>query len=117
MAWQESQTGFGLVDSLDATTSTKCGQSSQEKIMAPVDVTTSGPGAKGGANIVGSGVGEGPGPEVMAASTLEDTKVITSDGEDVGKISEIMLDVRGGRIVAAVVSTVLVPLTHCADPS
>jgi sporulation protein YlmC with PRC-barrel domain len=53
----------------------------------------------------------------MAASTLEDTKVITSDGEDVGKISEIMLDVRGGRIVAAVVSTVLVPLTHCADPS
>jgi hypothetical protein len=55
--------------------------------MAPVDVTTSGPGAKGGANIVGRGVGEGPGPEVMAASTLEDTKVITSDGEDVGKIS------------------------------
>jgi sporulation protein YlmC with PRC-barrel domain len=73
--------------------------------MAPVDVTTSGPGAKGGANIVGSGVGEGPGPDVMAASTLEDTKVITSDGEDVGKISEIMLDVRGGRITYAVLAS------------
>src|SRR5258707_15016238 len=55
--------------------------------------------------VVGSGVGEGPGPEVMAPSTLEDTKVITSDGEDVGKISEIMLDVRGGRIAYAVLAS------------
>jgi sporulation protein YlmC with PRC-barrel domain len=57
-----------------------------------------------GAEIVGSGVGEGPGPEVMAADSLEGNQVVTSDGEDVGKISDIMLDVRGGRIAYAVLS-------------
>jgi len=58
-----------------------------------------------GATIVGSGVGEGPGPDVMAAATLSGDKVITSDGEDVGKISDIMLDVRGGRIAYAVLAS------------
>jgi sporulation protein YlmC with PRC-barrel domain len=57
-----------------------------------------------GAQIVGGGVGDGPGPDVMAASTLKGTKVISSDGEDVGKISDIMLDVRGGRVAYAVLS-------------
>ncbi|TCG03316.1 photosystem reaction center subunit H [Paraburkholderia steynii] len=60
--------------------------------------------ASGGAGIVGSGVGEGPGPEVMAASTLEGNTVISSDGEDVGKIKDIMLDVRSGRVAYAVFS-------------
>jgi hypothetical protein len=32
-------------------------------------------GTQGGANIVGGGVGEGPGPEVMAGATLDGTKV------------------------------------------
>lgn len=57
-----------------------------------------------GANIVGGGIGDGPGPEVMAASTLDGTKVMSSDGEHVGKISDIMLDVRGGRIAYAVLA-------------
>ena len=57
-----------------------------------------------GAQIVGGGAGDGPGPEVMDAATLDGNKVITSDGEHVGKISNIMLDVRGGRIVYAVLS-------------
>lgn len=57
-----------------------------------------------GAKIVGSGVGEGPGPDVMAANTLEGTRVMSSDGEDVGKISDIMLDVRAARIAYAVLS-------------
>ncbi|MCP3727540.1 PRC-barrel domain-containing protein [Paraburkholderia sp. CNPSo 3272] len=59
---------------------------------------------QGGANIVGGGVGDGPGPEVMAAATLDGTKVMSSDGEHVGKISHIMLDVRNGRIAYAVLS-------------
>jgi len=41
----------------------------------------------------------------MAASTLEDTAVVTSDGEDVGKISHVMLDVRSGCIAYAVLSS------------
>ena len=58
-----------------------------------------------GANIVGVGIGAGPGPDVMAASTLDGNKVMSSDGEHVGKISDIMLDIRGGRIAYAVLST------------
>ncbi|WP_322102623.1 PRC-barrel domain-containing protein [Paraburkholderia sp. J41] len=58
----------------------------------------------GGARIVGGGVGEGPGPDIMAADTLDGNKVYTSDGEHVGKISDIMLDVRSGRVAYAVLS-------------
>lgn len=59
----------------------------------------------GGAAIAGSGVGDGPGPEVMAASTLESTKVYSADDEHVGEIKEIMLDVPHGRIAYAVLTT------------
>jgi sporulation protein YlmC with PRC-barrel domain len=59
---------------------------------------------RGGANIVGGGVGEGPGPDIMAAATLDGNKVMSSDGEHVGKISDIMLDVQNGRIAYAVLS-------------
>ena len=38
-------------------------------------------------------------------SRVGDTTVITSDGEDIGKISKIMLDVRSGRIAYAVLSS------------
>jgi sporulation protein YlmC with PRC-barrel domain len=58
-----------------------------------------------GANIVGLGVGAGPGPAVMAASTLTGSKVMSADGEPIGKIAAIMLDMRGARIAYAVLST------------
>src|SRR5258707_9031396 len=61
-------------------------------------------GTRGGADIVGGGIGEGPGPDIMAAATLDGNKVMSSDDEHVGKISDIMLDVRGGRIAYAVLS-------------
>ncbi|MCP3709951.1 PRC-barrel domain-containing protein, partial [Paraburkholderia sp. CNPSo 3274] len=57
-----------------------------------------------GAQIVGGGTGEGPGPEIMAAATLDGNKVISADGEHVGKISDIMLDVRSGRVAYAVLA-------------
>ncbi|HTR07341.1 MAG TPA: PRC-barrel domain-containing protein [Paraburkholderia sp.] len=57
-----------------------------------------------GATIVGGGVGKGPGPEVMAAATLDGNKVVSSDGEHIGKISDIMVDVRDGRVAYAVLS-------------
>lgn len=46
------------------------------------------------ADTVSGGVGDGPHADVMAASTLDDTRVISADGEHVGKISDIMLDVK-----------------------
>ncbi|MBR8222028.1 PRC-barrel domain-containing protein [Burkholderia ambifaria] len=47
----------------------------------------------------------GPGPDVMAAGTLEGDHVLTIDGDDIGKVTNIMLDVRSGRIAYAVVSS------------
>ncbi|HDR9251359.1 PRC-barrel domain-containing protein [Burkholderia vietnamiensis] len=49
--------------------------------------------------------GPGPGPDVMAAGTLQDDRVLTIDGDDIGKVTHIMLDVRAGRIAYAVVSS------------
>jgi sporulation protein YlmC with PRC-barrel domain len=46
----------------------------------------------------------GPGPEVMAASSFEGETVVNAQGEALGEIEEIMLDVRSGRIAYAVLS-------------
>lgn len=46
----------------------------------------------------------GPGPEVMAASSFEGETVVNRQGETLGEIEEIMLDVRSGRIAYAVLS-------------
>ncbi|MBP0595674.1 PRC-barrel domain-containing protein [Paraburkholderia sp. LEh10] len=54
---------------------------------------------------VGNTGGAGPGREVVAATTLNGEKVMSSDGEHVGKIADLMVDVRSGRIAYAVVST------------
>lgn len=60
-----------------------------------------------GAKIVGAGGASaaGPGPEVMAASTLDGDKVLSIEGDDIGKIKDIMLDVRSGRVAYAVLSS------------
>jgi sporulation protein YlmC with PRC-barrel domain len=60
-----------------------------------------------GAHIVGKGraSADGPGPDVMAAATLDGNKVLSSDGKDIGKIKDIMLDVGSGRIAYAVLSS------------
>lgn len=58
-----------------------------------------------GAHIVGGEANRsGPGPELMAASTLEGDAVVNTDGDDLGSIEEIMLDVPRGRIAYAVLS-------------
>ena len=60
-----------------------------------------------GARIVGRdrSASSGPGPDVMAASTLAGDRVLSSDGNEVGKVKEIMLDVKGGRIAYMVMSS------------
>jgi sporulation protein YlmC with PRC-barrel domain len=60
-----------------------------------------------GARIVGKGGGSspGPGPELMATATLDGDKVMSSDGHDIGKVKDIMLDVRAGRVAYVVMST------------
>ena len=60
---------------------------------------------EGGARVVG---GEdntsGPGPYVMTANTLEGNPVENPQGEDLGEIEDIMLDVPRGKIAYAVLS-------------
>jgi sporulation protein YlmC with PRC-barrel domain len=46
----------------------------------------------------------GPGPELMGADTLNGNDVYNPDGEDLGDIKEIMLDMRTGRVSYAVLS-------------
>ena len=48
---------------------------------------------------------DGPGPEVMAASTLDGNDVINGKGDNLGSIKEIMLDVLSGRVAYAVLSS------------
>ena len=61
-----------------------------------------------GARIEGAGRFEntsGPGPRLMTASTLEGDRVVNRQGEDLGEIDEIMLDVPRGRVAYAVMSS------------
>ncbi len=46
----------------------------------------------------------GPGPDVMAAETLQGDDVINLQGDKLGSIEDIMLDVRSGRVAYAVLS-------------
>lgn len=47
---------------------------------------------------------KGPGPELMGAHTLVGNDVYNLQGEDIGDIKEIMLDMRSGRVSYAVLS-------------
>lgn len=65
------------------------------------------PAPAAGARITGNSHPQdhsGPGPEVMAASSFEGETVVNPQGETLGEIEEVMLDVRGGRIAYAVMS-------------
>lgn len=52
----------------------------------------------------GPDVKHGPGPSLMGAETLVGNDVYDANGEDLGDIKEIMLDMRSGRIGYAVLS-------------
>lgn len=60
---------------------------------------------KGGARIIGGEPNfSGPGPQVMAADTLQGDRVVNLQGDDLGEIQDIMLDVPSGRVAYAVLS-------------
>lgn len=48
--------------------------------------------------------GDGPGPGLMGAGTLIGNEVRDGDGNELGEIKEIMLDMRSGRVAYAVLS-------------
>jgi len=79
----------------------------KENIMAYSQTPIGSAPRSDGARIVGRdrSATPGPGPEVMAASTLDGDRVLSSDGDEVGKVKEIMLDVESGRIAYMVISS------------
>jgi sporulation protein YlmC with PRC-barrel domain len=56
-------------------------------------------------NPLSSSSSQGPGPRLMTANTLEGDEVVNREGDTLGKIEEIMLDVPRGRIAYAVMSS------------
>jgi sporulation protein YlmC with PRC-barrel domain len=50
------------------------------------------------------GEGDGPGPGLMGANTLDGNDVYNTKDEDLGDIKEIMLDMATGRVAYAVLS-------------
>ena len=49
-------------------------------------------------------LGPGPGPDLMGANTLLGSAVYNREGEDVGEIKEILLNMRSGKVAYAVLS-------------
>ena len=72
---------------------------------APASGLAGSPPSREGTRIAGD-VEErrGPGPGVLAASSLEGETVLNRHGDTLGEIEEIMLDVTTGRIAYAVLS-------------
>jgi sporulation protein YlmC with PRC-barrel domain len=62
------------------------------------------PGGDRKTQIIGGHSGEGPGPEVMAADTLEGDTVVNNRDEKLGEITDIMIDVQTGQVAYAVLS-------------
>ncbi len=61
--------------------------------------------ASEGARIVGGeSDAHGPGPEVMAADTLQGDRVVNRRNEELGTIEDIMIDVQRGRVAYAIMS-------------
>ncbi len=59
----------------------------------------------GGAAIVGGGNrANGPGPFVMACSSLEADIVVNDRGDELGRLEHIMIDVASGRVAYAVLA-------------
>ena len=48
--------------------------------------------------------GSGPGPSLMGADTLMGNDVYNADGEDLGDIKELMIDMQSGEVAYAVLS-------------
>ncbi len=63
-----------------------------------------GTGARGARIVGGDDNRGGPGPEVMAADTLQGARVVNRSNEELGTIEDIMIDVQRGNVAYAVMS-------------
>lgn len=68
------------------------------------NVSSEGSNSTSKKSTAGPDVRHGPGPELLSASSLSGDEVCNKQGENVGKIKDIMLDMRTGRVGYAVLS-------------
>jgi len=68
------------------------------------DHDTSGMGKPNAEKANGPNLRQGPGPELMSAETLAGNEVYNREGEALGDIKDIMLDMRTGKVSYAVLS-------------
>jgi sporulation protein YlmC with PRC-barrel domain len=84
---------------------THIGEKMGQRMGASATPATEGMMGQRSAGIVGSRDNtSGPGPEIMAADTLEGDNVYNAEGEKLGEIEHVMVDVPRGRIAYAVLS-------------
>jgi len=87
---------------------TRLGEEMGERMATssePVKPVTGQATSEEGVDIVGArDFSSGPGPEIMAADTLEGDSVVNRQGETLGEIKHIMIDVPRGRVAYAVLS-------------
>ena len=76
----------------------------EDRVRADRPAGRSGPGPLASMGRSRMASGNGPGPAVMGASTLIGDKVTNREGENLGKIEEIMIDMGSGRVAYAVLS-------------
>ncbi|AQT54284.1 PRC-barrel domain containing protein [Burkholderia cepacia] len=69
-----------------------------------------------GGKLVERDSGDEPGPMVRTADVLKGSKIVASDGEDVGSVFDIVLDLHHGRIAYAVASSGGTGEMLCAIP-
>ena len=74
--------------------------------MANISSSSTTPTNQGGARIIDHDqeLSAGPGPEIMAAETLQGDSVVDAQGDKLGDIEDIMIDVPSGRVAYAVMS-------------
>ena len=74
--------------------------------MANIPSTSTPSSGQGGARIIDQNpdMSGGPGPEVMAADTLQGDAVVNASGDKLGDIEDIMIDVPSGRVAYAVLA-------------
>lgn len=82
------------------------GDATRKKLGTGPRATSGSSGARtGGAKIIGGHPDNGgPGPQLMAADTLAGDPVVNRQGENLGEIQDIMIDVPSGSVGYAVLS-------------
>jgi sporulation protein YlmC with PRC-barrel domain len=81
------------------------GETRRSATLAPGGLVGSAASTEAARRVDSASAPAGPGPNVMAASALEGETVLNHQGDTLGEIEDVVLDVNSGRIAYAVLGT------------